>query len=140
MTNTISNIDDVIDSRDVIARIEELESERADLVSEAEDYTNAAADESKDALKAWDEENAEELKALKGLASEAEGYSDDWEYGATLVRGSYFVDYCRELVSDIGDIPKEIPSYIEIDWDATAANIMADYTSADFDGVTYYVR
>ena len=92
MTGTIDNNDDLIDSCDVIARIEELESERADLVSEAEDDTNAAVDES------------------------------------------------RELVSDIGDMPREIPPYIEIDWEATAENIRADYMSVDFDGVTYYVR
>jgi hypothetical protein len=40
----------------------------------------------------------------------------------------------------IGDMPKEIPSYIVIDWDATAENIQADYTSVDFDGVTYWIR
>ena len=140
MTGTIDNNDDLIDSCDVIARIEELESERADLVSEAEDDTNAAVDESREVLKAWDEENAEELKVLKSLADEAEGCADDWRDGATLVRESYWAEYCRELVSDIGDMPREIPPYIEIDWEATAENIRADYMSVDFDGVTYYVR
>lgn len=31
-------------------------------------------------------------------------------------------------------------SLIEIDWEATARNIAMDYTTVDFDGVTYYIR
>ena len=39
-TNEIDNNQDVIDSRDIIARIEELQAERDDLESEAMDDTN----------------------------------------------------------------------------------------------------
>ena len=55
MARTISNSEDVIDSRDVIARIEELESERQDLVeaiegaqetlTDAQDDTSALSDD-----------------------------------------------------------------------------------------------
>lgn len=120
ISHDISNTDDVIDSRDVIARIEEIE---------------ALGDD-----KNLTQEDLDELTALRALQDEAEGYAPDWKYGATLIRRSYFVDYCREMVSDIGDMPKEIPSYIEIDWDATARNLEVDYTSVDFDGVEYLVR
>ena len=141
---TISNTDDVIDSRDVIARIEELEGERGALVSDLEeaDETNIIESEhaAKIAITAWDEENEAELKALKALAEEAEGYSEDWRHGAPLVRDSYFEDYARELLEDIGDIPRGLPHYIEIDWEATARNIRMDYTEVDFDGVSYWVR
>ncbi len=125
MAKLIDNSDDIIDSRDVIARIEELEA-------------IDGIEEQIDALVESDE--ATELVALRELQSEAEGYSDDWRYGACLIRRSYFVDYCEELCKDIGDLPKEIPHYIEIDWKATADNIEADYTSVDFDGVEYLVR
>jgi antirestriction protein len=141
---TISNTDDVIDSRDVIARIEELEGERGALVSDLEeaDETNIIESEhaAKIAITAWDEENEAELKALEALAEEAEGYAPDWRYGAALVRDSYFEDYARELLEDCGDIPRNLPHYIEIDWEATARNIRADYTEVDFDGVSYWVR
>ena len=43
-------------------------------------------------------------------------------------------------MSDIGDLPKNIPRYIEIDWDKTADNLKQDYTSVTFDGADYYVR
>lgn len=137
---TISNTDDVIDSRDVIERIEELEGEREALVDAITDAGADFLDETQKELADWDEENKAELDALKALTEEAEGYSEDWRHGATLVRDSYFEDYARELLEDIGDIPRNLPHYLVIDWEATARNIQMDYTAVDFDGVCYWVR
>lgn len=135
MANTISNDDDIIDSRDVIERIEELEAERADL------FDGLSADLIEGAENEWSErDEAKELAALKALQDEAEGYSPDWLHGAMLIRDSYFIDYTQELLQDIGDLPKNLPSYIAIDWEQTAENIQIDYTSVEFDGVTYWVR
>jgi len=128
LTKTLDNGQDVIDSRDVIARIEELTDERD------------ALDGDEDKLAEFDEsDEGEELKALKSLAEDAEGYAPDWNYGAALIRESYFVEYCQELLEDIGDLPKNLPHYIAIDWEKTAENIKVDYTEVDFDGVTYLV-
>jgi hypothetical protein len=137
-TDEISNSDDIIDSRDVIARIEHLESELLD--------AGTAFDLEKDELTGTThdrgdlQELQDELDKLKALQEEAEPYAPDWQYGATLIRDSYFVEYCEDLVKDIGDVPRELPHYIAIDWDATAENIKVDYTSVDFDGVTYWIR
>lgn len=117
MTSTeISNSTDVIDSRDVIARIKELEG-----TEDADEQT--------------------ELKALLALQEEAEGYSPDWKYGATLIRDSYFEDYARELADDIGAIKSDAqwPATC-IDWKQAADELKQDYTSVEFDGVTYWVR
>lgn len=122
-TREITNSDDVIDSRDVIERIEELQDQRDNPESDP-----------------LSEENAEELDALIALQLEAEDYAPGWQHGATLIRDSYFVEYAEELCKDIGDVPHNIPGYIKIDWGATAENIKDDYTSVDFDGVTYWVR
>lgn len=100
----MENYDDVIYSRDVIDRIEKLENERADL---AHDYALAIVDNepqdvievAKDSLDAWDADNGEELRTLKALAEQCEGYGD-WEHGDTLIRRSYFVDYAQELLED----------------------------------------
>ena len=115
MKATISNEDKVIDSRDIIDRIEELEDTE-------------------------DEDEKEELAILTALAEEAEGYAPDWKYGEALIREDYFTDYCQELIEDIGDLPKNIPDYIVINWEETAENLKADYTEVDFDGVTYLIR
>lgn len=128
MRNEISNTDDVIDSRDVIERIRELEGER---------------DAHPEGPSIWGQEckdDCDELGALLVLQDGAEGYAPDWAHGATLIRDSYFADYARELLKDCGDIPKNLTHYIKIDWDATARNIRQDYTSVGFDGVTYWIR
>lgn len=147
--NEISNSDDIIDSRDVIARISELQTE----INEATEGAGKTwdADETVRHGQSRDEYIAEhidinlsderdELAALLALQEEAEGYAPDWTYGATLIRDSYFVDYTQELLQDIGDLPKDLPGYLVIDWEATARNIQYDYTGVDFDGVTYWVR
>lgn len=157
MTNSISNSDDVIDSRDVIARIEELRDERESLVSDLDDAkeTHADADNQEDraaayadvevaesALKEWDaSEEAEELKTLESLASEAEGYAADWQHGETLIRDSYFKEYAMELAEDIGAIDSNAtwPNTC-IDWDQAARELRMDYTSVEFGNVTYWVR
>ena len=78
------------------------------------------------------------MSEMKGYGGD-EQWRGDW-YPITLIRRSYFVDYCRDLVSDIGDMPRKIPSYIEIDWKGTADNLEADYSTVDFDGVEYLYR
>lgn len=125
-----TNSDDLIDSRDVIARIEELEGAR-----------DAAQEESEAALIAWLEANGEELTALKSLADEASGYASDWQHGETLIRDSYFEDYARQLAEDIGAIPENSAWPCTcIDWEQAAKELQMDYTSVDFDGITYWTR
>ncbi len=114
MSNEITNDMDVIDSRDIIERIEELQATERDV------------------------KEHEELTALLALAEEGEQYSDDWEYGSTLIRESYFEDYMDEMVDDCGDIPKDIPCYLDIT--VNYDMLKWDYTELDFDGETYYIR
>lgn len=91
-----------------------------------------------------DDEKAE-LKELEALLADLEGNGGDhqWEgnwYPAYLIRESNFVDAMKELCDDIGDIPKELPSYVVIDWEATAKNLRVDYSEQDIDGVTFLYR
>lgn len=138
----ISSNEDYLDVRDVIARFEELEGDRENAAGDADEQDAAE----RDALIAFDEsEEGQEYAKLKELLADLSGnggdeqWRGDW-YPITLIRDSYFVEAMQELVSDIGDLPKEIPSYLEIDWKATADNLRVDYTSTEFDGVTYWYR
>lgn len=47
--------------------------------------------------------------------------------------GSYDsnIDFVQELLEDCGDIPKDLPHYIHIDWDSTARDIMMDYSTSN---------
>lgn len=120
MSKEISNTDDVIDSRDVIARIEELE---------AEDVGMLPADE------------FSELWALKALADEASGYAADWQYGEMLIHDDYFETYAQELAEEIGAVDPEAGWPLNrIDWESAADDLKIDYTSVEFDGETYWIR
>lgn len=133
MSNTPTNSDDMIDSRDVIARIEELESERDSRMD---------GDDGPGAVKQWDaSEDGEELRTLKALADEAGGYAPDWEHGATLIRDSYFQTYAQELADELGAIPRDAAWPMTcVDWAEAASELQQDYSGVEFDGVTYWVR
>ncbi len=134
---SIDNTDDIIDSRDVIARIEELEEERDDIESDDTlDAEHVATN-----LTEWDADNGDELRALKALADQAEGYCEDWHHGATLIRDSYFREYAQQFAEDIGAInPQATWPNNCIDWDKAANELQSDYSAVEFDDVTYWVR
>ena len=138
----ISNAQDIMDSRDVIARREELEIERQDLLDDievAEDESDK--DDANRELSLWDEDYKEELDALIALCEEGEGATSEWPYGATLIRDDYFVEYAQQFAEDIGAINREASWPNDcIDWEKAAEMLQMDYTSIDFDGVTYWVR
>lgn len=120
MTNELDNTQNVIDSRDVIARIEELE---AIPMSDRD---------------SWEDD---ELRTLLDLADDGETNAADWQYGAALIREDYFEDYARELAEDVGAIDPEAgwPNNF-IDWEAATEALLMDYHELTFDGVTYYAR
>jgi len=87
----ISNGEDVINSLDVIARIEYLSDHDGE-------------DECSDLYE------HEELEALRALAYEASRRTFEWDSGEILIRESYFVPY-----------PQELPeNYAEVDFDGVS--------------------
>lgn len=114
---------DVIDSRDIIERLEEL--------SDAEELT---------------EDESEELEQLKALAEEAKGYSSDWKYGETLIKDEYFTEYIEELIDECYSLPKELTSgdwpwrHITVDYEAAAEEAKQDYACVTFGSDEYWIR
>lgn len=154
----ISNSNDTIDIRDLIKRFEELEGELEKLQDAFKDAEEREPEEGEDleelmeakkeaaeALADFDSDEGDEYKTLKELLEELAGaggdekWRGDW-YPGSLIRDSYFEDAMRELLVDIGDLPKNIPDYIEIDWEKTVRNLQGDYSSVEYDGVTYWYR
>lgn len=140
----ISNTDDTLDVRDLTARVDELRSERDDLESEATDDTNAAQDEALDAQNDWLKEYGPELDALEKFLAQLAGYGGDhnWEgdsYPGHLIHDSYFETYAEEYASDIGAIvPNAVWPNTCIDWKQAAKELQQDFSSAEFDGQTYW--
>ena len=128
-TTTIMNDQDIIDSRDIIDRIEELKE-----LIEGEGCEEACT------------EYKLELAMLEDLAKQGEAESSDWIHGETLIRRSYFVDYTEELINDCYEMPKQMHSgdwpfrHMTIDYEAAAKELEQDYASIDFDGVEYLIR
>lgn len=158
-TKEITQYDDMFDSRDVIERLEFLEEEMEILKEECNgvsfdptgDYQGSEnveallklTDEEKEKVTAkldeW--EYAEEYKFLCFLRDEFDGYCDDWKYGVTIIRDTYFEEYAEELANDVCEMPKDLHwPFTCIDWEQAAKELQQDYTSADYEGVTWWAR
>jgi hypothetical protein len=126
LADSLDNSEDLIDSRDVTDLIEYFEAKLESLVDdELQDFKN---------------EYGDKLESLKKLAEEGEAAAPDWNFGETMILESYFTEHVMQTIKDCGDLPQDIPSYIEIDEEKTAENLKADYQEIDFDGETYYIR
>lgn len=126
----MANLDgtnDFFDSREVIERIEELETFATDEFGEVN-------------TEILNDYEAQEYAALIEFRDAADRVSD-WHYGETFIRdGRPFVDYVRELLIDCGYVSADFPSWIEVNWESTADNVRTDYTSFELRGVTYWAR
>jgi hypothetical protein len=150
---TLNNCEDLLDVRDIIERFEELESDLQDAMDANEEghnletlaeYVTAASADCSAAHEHPQKVLADEYRELEKLLEQLEGGGDEeWRgtwYAGNLVKDEYFEDYARELLEDCGEIPRNLPHYIAIDWETTARNIRVDYTPVDFDGQTYWAR
>ena len=114
----INNLEDVIDSRDVLDRIAELQNTDDPL-----------------------EDDREELESLIMLRDDLADTGLSLEDGITLIRETYFTEYAQELAEDIGAISSAPQWPLDhIDWDAATGEIMGDYVVVDFQGVDYFCR
>jgi hypothetical protein len=141
MSKDYSYTDRMLDARDLAARYEELKDESDRLeeaLDEAEEPEDIVAAQLE--LDAWREDNESEFDELDGLDSEVGGLSRLAENEPILVNDSHFAEYAEELCEDRGYISSGFPLWIEIDWEATADNLKADYASADLGGETFWYR
>lgn len=121
MSKTIDELsrEDTFDSREVIERIEELESVPFNQLDEGE---------------------KQELVDLQDFAREGESVAD-WQYGEMFVADDYFEDYARELAKDVGAISgEEAWPLSHIDWEAAADALKQDYTGFELAGETFWAR
>lgn len=116
----IDNNQDIIDVRDIIALVEEYEDDDELNNDDVADLSDILAD-------------------LKGNGGD-EKWRGDW-YPVTLIRDSHFEAYAEQLADDIGAINAELswPNNC-IDWERAARELQMDYSTVEFDGVTYWYR
>ena len=124
---------DTIDTRDIIARFEELEQLQS---NHQADPTGGH----------FSDEDALELASLTELLAELDGmggdeqWRGDW-YPVLLVCDNYFQTYAQELAIDIGAM-RDDPQwpYNCIDWEEAAQELQSDYSSVEVNGFTYWTR
>ena len=128
---------DVIDVRDIIARVLELRDER-------DEYNEKMG--SPDAWDGVPDGESDELNMLEGILSELAGYGGDEEfdgdwYPVELVADSYFQEYAQNLAEECGmvDTNARWPMTC-IDWEQAARELQQDYSSIEICGATYGYR
>lgn len=136
--------DDLLDTRDIEDRIDDLEACEADYEELLTEYTptKSIAEATKLAMDeaGWDFDERHELIMLREFRAELEGYCD-WRHGETLIHEDFFEHYAEELATDIGAVSSDHNWPLQhIDWKAAAEDLKQDYTNADMDGSTYYAR
>lgn len=140
MSHVESTVDlsvDVIDVRDIIARVLELRDER-------DEYNEKMG--SPDAWDGVPDGDPEELAMLEDILSELAGYGGDEEfegdwYPLGLVADSYFQEYTQNLAEECGmvDTNARWPMTC-IDWEQAARELQMDYSNILIHGSTYWYR
>lgn len=136
----------VLDTRDLSEKRDELKQEIVDAFNE--NFEGVATIDSYEDLEDFEGQgNVSEF--LEDFESEIQEINEidliendlsEFNHGETLIHEDYWVDYCQELCEDVGYISKDFPSWIEIDWESTAQNISADYTTVRYQGEDFYAR
>jgi hypothetical protein len=157
--------DDIIDSRDVIARLEEFQDEfdllesaledakdelmahrmeNLDFVENEDEPLVMTVDEAQEALDQFNQSfDKDELDTLVEVNRSAED-APDWIHGTPLILESYFTDYIKDLIGDCYEEPKGLDSWpwnnMTMDWEAAAEEAKADYFDVEVEGYTYFIR
>ena len=154
--------EDVISSDDIIELHEELTSIKEDFEFDIEILNKKLKDDSLTdedysiteeqlacVLNDYDDfidEYSNELKKLEEIVKDGEAVIADWNYGATLIKESYFKEYVQELVQDCypeftEDVlnKNEWPyTCLEMDWEMAARDAKMDYYPLNIGGVDFY--
>lgn len=136
-----------LDTRDLETTREELKQQILDSFLETfpqyEEMTESFEDIrfEEEEIESWKSDFEDELKQIEEIDT-IENECSEFSFGETLIDEDDFEEYCEELVSDIGYLPKELPSFISnnIDWSGVADDMKQDYSEIDYQGNTYLYR
>lgn len=119
---------DVIDSRDMLERLQELE------------YLIEAYGDNKEAYDSEYGDLVAEKKDLEEAIKDAREICSDFDHGEPLIADDYFVKYAKELASDCGyEASTEWPERC-IDWEMAADQLKEDYSEISLNETIYWIR
>ena len=108
-------VDDGHDADDLQAFIDEYS--KSQFVDYIEEYLQA--------IDQYDEEVVEsflEIFSIEDICNLSESYQGQWDSGA---------EFAQNLAEDCCEVPREMSSWIEIDWKASWDNLSYDYTEGN---------
>lgn len=104
------------------------------------DYTEEEIDKLNDFKDVWSTE-LEKITQINDLEDEINSYAgDNFDDGVYLIDEDNFEDFVEQDLEDCGYIPKDFPTWIEINWERTANNVKIDYSEVEFRGNIYLYR
>ena len=136
----------VLDTRDLIEKREELKekifNDFLECFPQYEDMTDSYDDilMEEEEIQDWKEGWSEEIEHIEEIDSIEEEIGSEFDYGTTLIDEYDMEEYVKDLLEELGYIPKDFPSWIEIDWSSTADNVKQDYSEVTYQGTEYYYR
>jgi len=136
----------VLDTRDLIERRDELKQSVLDSFLETFEHYEERTESFEDILfneeeiQDWKEDWSDEIDEICQIDNIEDTLGSEFEYGITLVREDYWEDYVEDLLVEIGYLPKDLPCWIEIDWASTAYNVKQDYDEIEYQGDMYFGR
>lgn len=137
---------DILDTRDLIETREELKQEVLDSFLETfphyEEMTESFEDIlfEEEEIESWGEDWLDEIDQIFCIDEIEDEIGSEFDFGVTLIPEDDFTDYVIDLLEEIGYISKDFPSWIEIDWEATAENVKQDYSEIEYEGRNYLFR
>jgi len=137
-----------IDTRDLIERRDELKQQVIDAFNEEfeEEIDKGEIEEVEYyedidfTIEVFKELWDDEITEIEDIDILEEEVGSEFQHGEVLIHEDYFEEYTQDLLEDCGYIPRDLPSWIKIDWRATANNVKQDYTESGFQGEYYYYR
>ena len=136
------NTRDLVEERDelkgqILDNFNETFNAELDDFDEIDEASENIDEDERDNFKTYWEDEYQHIEAINEIEDEVGG---EFEYGCTLIEEDDFEDYVRELLVDRGYISKDLPTWMEIDWEATAENVKKDYSELEYKGETCYFR
>ncbi len=134
----------VLDTRDLIKKREELKEKIFNnflaYFPQYEDMTDSYDDilMDEEEIQDWKEGWSEEINHIEEIDSIEDEIGSDFDYETTLIDKNDMEEYVKDLLEDLGYIPKDFPSWIEIDWSSTTDNVMQDYSEVTYQGTEYF--
>lgn len=144
MSRSVDIGDDILDSRGVEDKFDDLESDLRQRYTDGIETDDDGEPIEEPNFEAWveankDDPNVAEYIVWRDFVEECRDYVSDWRHGAQLIHEDRFEGYARQLAEDVGAINGNEGWPLNcIDWKQAARELKMDYSSIDVGDHTYY--